>query len=307
MIYIVNLNPSIDYYMAVDNLLINRTNRSNGEQVKIGGKGINVASVLNNYEISSTLLGFIGGFTGDYIKEEMLKKENVRCNFIQTVNPTRINVKLKSRESEIEINARGAEVNREDLFKLEEKLEKLEGGDILVLSGSMLPGMPDEWYLDQIAKLSQRKIMVFLDDASNQLKSSLDLGVYLIKPNKEEFSKMMGKDYESEEEMILDAKKVMKKYPNSRMILSLGAKGSHYIHGGRHYYAYPIEGDVVHTVGAGDSMIAGYLAALIQDKPEEICFKFAVASASASVFSNTLATKKGLQRYLKHVKIKEVR
>ncbi len=306
MIYIVNLNPSIDYHMYLDFFERDQTNRSQNEAIHIGGKGINVATVLNNYAVDSVLTGFLAGFTGDYIEESLKKKPFIEQGFIRVEGLTRINLKLQERESESEINARGPQVNEADILRIEKLLEQVKKGDILVLSGSMLDGIERDWYLQIIEKASKKGVRVFFDYASSLLKSSLKKGVYLIKPNKDEFETMMRKTYEDDAMMIKDASDLMQAHPESRMILSLGSEGAYYFYRKEIFYIPARDAEPIHTVGAGDSMVAGYIYAYIQNKSRKECFKHAVASANASIFSEDLARKEDLYRYLDEIKIEEV-
>lgn len=308
MIHIVNLNPSIDYHLEVKDFKVNHTNRSLSEEFLIGGKGVNVSIVLNNLGVENYLTGYLGGFTGYYISKRLEDFPNIHDSFIQIDQKSRINIKMKMEGGiETEVNASGPTVDEKAIYQLDEKLKSLNDGDVLVLSGSLIPGMPTDWYLDVVETYANKGVKVFMDYASPMMLESLKEGVYLIKPNQYEFELMMNKSYQTHDEMIKDAKNLMNQYPNSRMMLSLGNEGSYLINSKNIYFAPTIKGDVIHTVGAGDSMIAGYLYGLNLGLDEVERFKMAVAAATASVLSDRLAKFDKFNEYLEKVIIKEER
>lgn len=308
MIHIVNLNPSIDYHLEVKDFKVNHTNRSLSEEFLIGGKGVNVSIVLNNLGVEIYLTGYLGGFTGYYISKRLEDFPNIHDSFIQIDQKSRINIKMKMEGGiETEVNASGPTVDEKAIYQLNEKLKSLKDGDVLVLSGSLIPGMPKDWYLDVVETYANKGVKVFMDYASPMMLESLKEGVYLIKPNQYEFELMMNKSYQTHDEMIKDAKNLMNQYPNSRMMLSLGNEGSYLINSKNIYFAPTIKGNVIHTVGAGDSMIAGYLYGLNLGLDEVERFKMAVAAATASVLSDRLAKFDKFNEYLEKVIIKEER
>lgn len=261
MIYTLTLNPSLDYHMSVSKIAVGSTNRSDGEKIFFGGKGINVSYILYRLGINSVCLGFTAGFTGEKL-EEMLKKEGLACDFIRlSQGDTRINVKLCTNEI-TEINARGITANQNNVDALYEKLLKLKRGDILVLAGSVPYGLDGNVYEKIMQHLSERDIKFVIDTHGNALKQALKHEPYLIKPNFDELCDLFGKRFETQNE-IIEAMQKLQESGAVNVLTSLGDKGALLLDEYKKVHiAHPIKITPHNTVGAGDGMVAGFLAGL---------------------------------------------
>ena len=289
MIYTVTFNPALDYIVHVQDYAEGQVNRTDGEKLLAGGKGINVSTVLSNLGIENTALGFISGFTGNVIVS-LLEKLGVKSDFIELDNGfSRINVKIKYTK-ETEINGRGPAVNKEAMEKLYKKLDKLSDGDILVLAGSVPSGMSDPVYCDIMERLSDKKINFAADATGELLTNVLKYKPFLIKPNNFELGEIFGKtlngDYETER-----AARELQKAGARNVLVSKGAKGALLITENGECYSSPApDGKVVNTTGSGDSMVAGFIAGYIETRDYEYALKLGLSAGSASAFSEDLAT-----------------
>lgn len=261
MIYTLTLNPSLDYHMDIDKISLGSTNRSSGEDIYFGGKGINVSYILHRLGKESVCLGFTAGFTGEKL-EKMLCDEGLTCDFIKLgYGDTRINVKLCG-ESITEINASGAVVNQADVDILFSKLDKLKFGDILVLAGSVPRGLHSDIYEKIMQQLSGRGIKFVVDSHGEALRSALKYKPFLIKPNFEELCELFGKRFETKEQ-IISAMGELRDAGAVNVLVSLGDKGALLLDEyGKLHIAHPIKITPHNTVGAGDGMVSGFLAGL---------------------------------------------
>ncbi|MDE5994486.1 MAG: 1-phosphofructokinase [Oscillospiraceae bacterium] len=289
MVYTLTLNPSLDYVMTVKNLSHDNVNRSSTEELYYGGKGINVSSVLKRLGVESTALGFAGGMTGEFLCE-IMRRDGIRNDFISlSGGNTRINVKLKS-DNETEINAIGPEISDGELNQLFEKLEQIKNGDTLVLAGSVPQSLPDDIYAQILSRVSGKDICFAVDATGNQLISSLKYKPFLIKPNKLELGEIFGKELTNTDEIIKHGKELQSMGAQNVMI-SCGGDGAVLIaQNDEIYTAKALKGNVISTVGCGDSMVAGFIAGKIRGYSLLKSFQLSVACASATAFSKHLAT-----------------
>ncbi len=288
MIYTVTFNPAIDYCLSVNNLKLGETNRSQSEEIYFGGKGINVSTVLTNLGADNVALGFTAGFTGDRLLQG-LKEKGIKTDFIKLSDGmTRINVKIEG-EQETEINTNGPSVTEEHIEMLLEKLQNLSRNDILVLAGSIPPSVDDYIYKTLMNKVSRNGVKVVVDATDELLLNTLPLKPFLIKPNLAELEQLVGEKLSDASEIISAAKK-LKIMGAENVLVSMGAEGAILVDEfGKVFVEKAPEIQVVNTVGAGDSMVAGFLSAL--DKGYEYALKYAVAVGSASASKKGLATK----------------
>lgn len=290
MIYTVTFNPALDYVVTLDELKPGSLNRTKGEQLLAGGKGINVSTVLKNLDIANIALGFVAGFTGRQI-EDMLKADGCVTDFIY-VNQgmSRINVKVRA-GSETEINGMGPDIDDEAIEKLYEKLDGLTGEDMLVLAGSIPSALPSSIYSDIMKRLSGKGIKFVVDATGDLLLNVLQYRPFLIKPNKYELAEMFDTDIKTKEEVIFYANKLHDKGAVN-VLISMGVEGAILIdeYGVVHESAAP-DGKVINTVGSGDSMVAGFIAGYTERKDYAHALKLGIAAGSASAFSKYLATK----------------
>ena len=293
MIYTVTFNPALDYVVSLDELNVGCLNRTKGEQILAGGKGINVSTVLKNLGIDNIALGFIAGFTGKKI-EAMLTDDGCKTDFIYIdEGMSRINIKVKS-GVETEINGIGPSINGENIKELYNKLDKIKDDDILVLAGSIPSSLPDSMYRDIMEHLSHRKTKIVVDASGDLLQKVLEYKPFLVKPNKQELAEMYGVDIVTREDVIFYGKK-LKETGVRNVLVSLGAEGAILIdeNGVLHEMEAP-DGEVINTVGSGDSMVAGFIAGYIDKQDYEYAFRLGVASGSASAFSRYLAKKEDI-------------
>ncbi|MFA5659182.1 MAG: 1-phosphofructokinase [Oscillospiraceae bacterium] len=296
MIYTLTLNPSLDYVMKLDELKTGRVNRSTGEKFLPGGKGINVSIVLNNLGIDSVAYGLVGGFIGDEI--ERLASLKCRTDFIKMENGiSRINLTV-SAGSETMINATGPEATRNDIEKVFKKFEVLENGDYLVLSGSAPRGINDKIYELIIEKFMNRNINVIVDSEKTFLLNTIKHKPFLIKPNNFEMSEIFGSPVTNTREAVFCAKK-FREAGVQNVLVSMGEKGAVLLCSDGNTYASPApKGKLVSSVGAGDSMIAGFLAGYLEKGDYQYAFKTGIAAGSASAFSEELAEKEEVYRLM---------
>ena len=290
MIYVVTPNPSLDYNMRLDSLNEGKMNRAEETGLLPGGKGINVATVLKNLGMQTVCLGFIGGFTGQELYRK-LDNAGIGTDFIWLKNgETRINVKI-STNVETEVNAPGPVVEEKDILALMKQMEEIQDGDTLVLSGSVPKGMP-ELYSQLMQKLinkKDRKIKCIVDATGDTLKNTLPLNPFLIKPNLTELEELLNKKMTTEYDVIEGAT-ALQKMGAENVLVSMGEEGAILVCPGRSVMKIRApKGNVINTVGAGDSMVAGFIYGYEKTDDLGEALRFAVAAGSASAFSPLLA------------------
>ncbi len=288
MIYTVTFNPALDYVVKLQSLRLGEVNRTSSESVFYGGKGINVSLVLKNIGVDSVALGFVAGFTGTEI-ENGVKKQGVSTDFIHLrEGMSRINVKIKA-EDETEINCQGPSISGGDIDKLYDKLNKLSAGDMLVLAGAVPKTLPEDIYENIMEKLQGKGIDIVVDATRDLLMNVLKYHPFLIKPNNHELGEMFGVVLKTDEEIITYAKKLQEKGAKN-VLISMAGNGAILIteEGAVHRIGVP-KGEVVNSVGAGDSMVAGFIASYIREHDYEKALRFSTATGSATAFSEGLA------------------
>lgn len=295
MIYTVTFNPAIDYVIGVENLELGMTNRSTFEQFFPGGKGLNVSTILNHLGIDNIALGFIAGFTGAEIKRSF-EAMGGKSDFIELKEGiSRINVKIKSAR-ETEINAAGPLIDRDSLSKLMEKLNLLKDGDILILAGSIPASLPDSLYSDIMKMLSNRKIMIAVDATRKLLLNVLPYRPFLVKPNNHELGEIFDVTLKTREEVVPYAKR-LQEMGAANVLVSMAGEGAVLAaETGEVLMSGAPKGKVKNSVGAGDSMVAGFIAGWCERQDYFHAFKMGLSSGSASAFSELLATKPEIQR-----------
>ncbi len=300
MIYTVTLNPSIDLIEECNNFTLGKTNRVTKEKVLPGGKGINVSIVLNHLGISSTALGFIAGFTGDEINR-LIIQEGINSEMIRLDNGySRINLKLKSRV-ESELNGNGPDISKEAIEILYSKLASLVDDDILVLAGNVPNQLPSTIYSDIMNYLKDKNIKIVVDATKDLLKNALAYKPFLIKPNLNELEEFFDVQLGTTEEIILHAAKLQQSGAQN-VLVSLGKQGAILLDENHEIYQSTApNGKAINTVGAGDSMIAGFLYGLDQYQSFLEAFKYSIAAGSASAFSSELATKEEIDYLYKMI------
>lgn len=297
MFYTVTFNPAIDYVLHIDEMQAGCVNRSQSEEIYFGGKGINISIVLSELGIISKALGFVAGFTGEAI-EEGVRKKGVETDFVYLKSGfSRINVKIKSKE-ETELNGQGPKISDKDLSALYEKLDKLEDGDTLVLAGSIPSILSFDIYEKILARLSGKRIKTVVDATNNLLLSTLKYNPFLIKPNNHELGEMFGVTLTSREQIIMYAKK-LKEMGAVNVLVSMAGDGAVLVDEfGMVHTCDACKGDVKNSVGAGDSMVAGFLAGS-KEGDYAYALKLGTAAGGATAFSDGLAKKEDIDKLLK--------
>ncbi|MFR3072394.1 MAG: 1-phosphofructokinase [Paeniclostridium sp.] len=302
MIYTVTLNPSIDYVIKLDNLKNGEVNRTKEEYVYPGGKGINVSLILKELGYKSRALGFVSGFTGLYIKDT-LKNKGLEEDFINLENGfTRINVKVKSNE-ETEINGQGPNIDDESLNKLYEKLDSLKENDILVLAGSIPKTLDSSLYENIMKRLENKNVKIVVDATKDLLMNVLKHKPFLIKPNNHELEELFNVKLNGIDDIITYAKK-LKEMGAKNVLVSMGKDGALLINEDEKVFTSNVaKGEVKNSVGAGDSMVAGFIAGYLNSNNYEEALNLGAASGGATAFSNDLATKEDIYKLIDEIKI----
>lgn len=297
MINTITLNPSLDYVVKVDSFKVDSLNRSTEEQVYAGGKGINVSIVLKNLGVENTALGYIAGFTGDEILKQ-INNHGVNCDFIKLENGiSRINVKLKS-DGETEINGSGPEITENDLKALYEKLSNLSKGDYLILSGSIPSSVPDDIYERIMKSLLEKEVEFVVDATKDLLLKVLKYRPFLIKPNHHELAEMFNVELKNDDDIITYGKK-LQEMGAKNVLISMAGDGAILLpENGEAIKREVPKGILKNSVGAGDSMVAGFLCGYLKYNNIDEAFKMGIATGSASAFSEELATKEEVEKLL---------
>lgn len=290
MIYTVTFNPSLDYIVSVEDFKTGITNRTGSELILPGGKGLNVSMVLGNLGLENTALGFAAGFTGAEIVRRV-EEMGVKADFIPVSDGiSRINLKLKSIEG-TEINGCGPVIGRDALEQLLEKLAVLGEGDVLVLAGSIPRSVPDDIYGEILRRLSGRAVLTVVDAERELLVKVLEYHPFLVKPNNHELGEIFGLELADREAVIPYAKR-LREMGAGNVLVSLAGEGAVLAaEDGNIYEAPAPKGKLINGVGAGDSMVAGFLAGWMRKKDYRHAFHMGMAAGSASAFSEFLATR----------------
>lgn len=289
MVYTITLNPALDYVMKVGKLRYDDINRSKSEEIYYGGKGINVSVILTRLGVHNKALGFVAGFTGRKL-EQMLVDEGIDCDFNRLSNgQTRINVKIKA-DTELDVNASGPDISEDDIKDLMDKLDDIGEDDYLVLAGSIPSTLPDDIYERILSRLQSRGVNFIVDATGDLLKKALPYKPFLVKPNHHELGDLFGVETKTEEDIVKYARKVQEM--GARNVLVSRAKdGATLIDENAKVTTFAnVDGELVNSVGCGDSMVAGFLAGYINKKDYAYALKLGAACGNATAFSEELAT-----------------
>ena len=290
MIYTVTFNPSLDYVVQAEQLVPGEINRTTSEAVYPGGKGVNVSVILSNLGLESTAFGFTAGFTGKAL-QEMLLEFGAKTDFIPLADgQTRINVKINAGQ-ETEINGQGPKITETAIQELFEKLKSLKAGDVLVLAGSIPSTLPENIYEWILMCLKDKDVKVVVDATKDLLLNVLKYHPFLIKPNNHELGEMFQTTLTTEEEIIAHAKKLQERGARNVLVSMAGDGAVLVTEDGQEFRADAPKGKLVNSVGAGDSMVAGFMAGYLETKNYEQAFRMGIAAGSASAFSEFLATR----------------
>jgi 1-phosphofructokinase len=300
MINTITLNPSLDYIVKVDSFKVDALNRIEEERICAGGKGINVSIVLKNLGVENTALGYVAGFTGDEILRQ-IESHGVNCDFVKLKEGfSRINVKLKS-DGETEINGAGPDITEEDLKILYEKLSHLTKGDYLILSGSIPGSVPDNIYENIMNSLLDTGVEFIVDATKDLLLKVLKYKPFLIKPNHHELAEMFQVELKNDDDIIKYGKK-LQEMGAKNVLISMAGDGAILLpENGEAIKRNVPKGVLKNSVGAGDSMVAGFLCGYLKNKDIDEAFKMGIATGSASAFSEDLATEEEVYSLLKEI------
>lgn len=300
MVYTITFNPALDYIMQVPECIAGEVNRTRSEKIMAGGKGINVSVVLNNMGVENTALGFVAGFTGGEI-ERILADMGCSTDFIRLESGfSRINVKIKS-ETETEINGQGPDISEDDLSKLLSRLDDLSDGDTLVMAGSVPRFVKNTVYCDIMEKLQDKKLNIIVDATGDLLVNVLKYKPFLVKPNNHELGEIFGKELSTKYEVMEYAKK-LRDMGARNVLVSMAGEGAVFVgEKGEEYASDAPEGTLVNSTGAGDSMVAGFIAGYMENKDTLTAFKMGMAAGSASAFSENLASREEILNIYKTI------
>ena len=302
MIYTITFNPAVDLVIQVPNCQLGTLNRSMSEEYVAGGKGINMSIVLKRLGVDNVATGFLGGFSGKYI-EEFLEKEGITPQFISVDGTTRINVKIKG-EVETEINAAGPTVDAEKFQQLVRYLEEhLQEGDTVFLAGNAAPGLDERSYVEIARLCHTRGVKLVLDTTKDLLLACLPYQPFMIKPNQHELEELFGVNIQTQEEIIHYALQLQKKGA-CNVLVSCGGDGAFLVSETGQVFASNVPtGKLINSVGAGDSMLAGFMAKFIETNDYRKSLKQGAASGSATAFSVGIATKELIEELIPHIEI----
>lgn len=299
MIYTITTNPAIDYILRFDKFEDGATIRASEDEKYPGGKGIMASKILYNLGEKSVNLGFVGGFIGEYIANS-IRDLGLDENFVRIKENSRINVKLKY-DKETEINAKGPKISKEEVQKFFDSLKEIEKGDVIVISGSLPYSLDSDFYKKVIEKTEAD---FTIDIADKKLLDYLAYKPLLVKPNEEE----LGKIFETEinDDNLVQYARKLNELGAKNVIVSLGGKGSIFVDENKAYRAKPIHGKLVNSVGAGDSMVGGFVYGMVNKLEKIDAYKLAVACGTATAFSPDIADRDMINQILSEVEVEEI-
>lgn len=298
-IYTVTLNPSLDYTVSVEDFKLGYTNRASSEALTVGGKGINVSTVLKNLGLESTALGFVAGFTGEEARRQLAARGIGNGLIMLEKGLTRINFKLSSVEG-TEVNGRGPEIPREAFLHLCERMRELTTGDVLFLSGSIPPSLEKDSY-HRLMERTAQGVLVVVDAAGEQLKHALALHPFLVKPNCHELGELFGVTLTSRSSVIPYARKLQEMGARNVLVSLAGDGAALTAEDGSIYEAPAPVGKFINGVGAGDSMAAGFVAGWLEKQDYDYAFALGLSAGSATAFSEGLADAETIRAMYRNV------
>lgn len=305
MIYTVTLNPALDYFMNYEELALGEVNRTGKTQISAGGKGIMESRMLSLVGAKSKALGFLGGFSGQYIKD-FLNENQIDSDFTEIEDLTRINVKLKSQENETSLDAAGPKLQESEINHFLEKFDHLKEDDIVVFAGTIPRSLGEDFYERLIAKVQKQKATFVMDVDGQKLLDSLPAHPLLIKPNREELEAIFETSFKNNEQIIPYGQKLLEMGAQN-VIVSMAGDGALLFTNEKVYFAQGIKGELKNSIGAGDSTVAGFLAEYSQSKDPLLAFRQAIACGTSKAFSDDMPSRAFLEEIYKKVNISEVK
>ena len=305
MIYTVTLNPALDYFMNYEELALGEVNRTGKTQISAGGKGIMESRMLSLVGAKSKALGFLGGFSGQYIKD-FLNENQIDSDFTEIEDLTRINVKLKSQENETSFDAAGPKLQESEINHFLEKFDHLKEDDIVVFAGTIPKSLGEDFYERLIDKVQKQKATFVMDVDGQKLLDSLPAHPLLIKPNREELEAIFETSFKNNEQIIPYGQKLLEMGAQN-VIVSMAGDGALLFTNEKVYFAQGIKGELKNSIGAGDSTVAGFLAEYSQSKDPLLAFRQAIACGTSKAFSDDMPSRAFLEEIYKKVNISEVK
>lgn len=305
MIYTVTLNPALDYFMNYEELALGEVNRTGKTQISAGGKGIMESRMLSLIGAKSKALGFLGGFSGQYIKD-FLNENKIDSDFTEIEDLTRINVKLKSQENETSLDAAGPKLQESEINHFLKKFDHLKEDDIVVFAGTIPKSLGEDFYERLIAKVQKQKATFVMDVDGQKLLDSLPAHPLLIKPNREELEAIFETSFKNNEQIIPYGQKLLEMGAQN-VIVSMAGDGALLFTNEKVYFAQGIKGELKNSIGAGDSTVAGFLAEYSQSKDPLLAFRQAIACGTSKAFSDDMPSRAFLEEIYKKVNISEVK
>lgn len=303
MIYTVTVNPALDYVMQLPKVNAGEVNRSKDCQFLAGGKGINVSQILNQLSVENTAWGFVGGFTGKELVRQLNVKK-IESDFVTISDDTRVNVKIHA-QKETEINAAGPKIDEQEITAFKARLDDLQEGDIVVLSGSLGPSLPTDFYKQLLPTIKEAGAQFAIDTTGKALLDTLEYKPLVIKPNHHELADLFHTTFSNNEEMLTAAKKLLEMGAQNVMI-SMAGDGGYLVTKDHIYHGSPAIGTAVNSVGAGDSMIAGFVGTYYKTKNPVEAFRMGMACGGATAFTEDIAVKSQIDATLPDIKVEEV-
>ena len=290
MIYTVTVNPSIDYIVQLNELTLGEVNRMDYDNKLPGGKGINVSRILKELGLDNTAWGFLGGFTGEFVKET-LEKTGLKTNFTPIKADTRI-------------NGRGPDLTKEEIAAFTAQFDKLTADDVVIFAGSLVPSLSDDFYFDLIKVIRQKGAQFVIDTTGESLLKTLPENPLVIKPNNHELAELFGVELNSIDDIVKYGKKLLE-MGAKHVLISMAGDGGLMITKDKVYRSYAPKGTVINSVGAGDSMIGGFTGTYAKTKDPLEAFRYGLACGSATAFSEDLADAKKINEILPMIEIEE--
>ena len=303
MIYTVTINPSIDYIVQLPELHLGLVNRMAYDNKLPGGKGINVSRILRELGHDSVAWGFMGGFSGRFITDA-LEKDGLKTDFTPVAADTRINVKIKA-EEETEINGKGPAVTPAEIAAFKEKFAHLTADDVVIFAGSLVPNLDDDFYFELIKIIQEKGAQFVIDTTGESLRKALQEKPLVVKPNNHELAELFGVEFSGIDDIIKYAQK-LREMGAQYVMISMAGDGGLLVTADGVYRSLAPQGTVVNSVGAGDSMLAGFTGTYADTHDPVEAFRYGLASGSATAFSEDLATRAKIDEILPQIKITKI-
>lgn len=303
MIYTVTVNPALDYVLQLNKVNRGEVNRTNDYAFLAGGKGINVSQILNQLDVQNTAWGFVGGFTGKELIRQLNQKRIV-SDFVTISDVTRVNVKIHA-EKETEINTAGPHITEQEIAAFKDRLNDLKKGDVVVMSGSLTPDLPTDFYQQLLPTIKAAGAEFVVDTTGQALLDTLSYKPLVIKPNRHELADLFQTTFDSSDVMLEYAQQLLKKGAQNVMV-SMAGDGGYLLTKDHVYHAKGAVGTAVNSVGAGDSMIAGFVGTYVKTKDPKKSFRMGMACGGATAFTKDIAVKSQIEAVLPQIKVEQI-